>query len=73
MAHVCEITSLSAHADQQEMIDWLKGFKPKPSGIFLVHGEPMVQEAFRVKIKDEIGINPVIPVQNEEFVLFNVA
>lgn len=66
-ARVSELSSLSAHADQQEMIDWLLQFKHRPSKIFLVHGEPMVQEAFRVKIKDILGIETIIPVQNEEF------
>jgi metallo-beta-lactamase family protein len=72
-AHVCEITSLSAHGDQQEMLDWLKQFKQKPSRIFLVHGEPMVQQAFRVKIEDELKIDTVIPLQNEEYTLFKIA
>lgn len=71
-ATVCEITSLSAHGDQQEMLDWMKQFKQKPSRIFLVHGEPMVQQAFRIKIHDELGIDTVIPTQNEEFSLFKI-
>lgn len=69
-ARVAQISSLSAHADQLEMIDWLKNYKQKPGKIFLVHGEPMVQEAFRVKINDELGIDTVIPLQNEEYNLF---
>ena len=28
-ARVCEISSLSAHADQQEMLDWLKQYQAK--------------------------------------------
>lgn len=72
-AKVCEISSLSAHGDQQEMLNWMKCFKQKPSKIFLVHGEPMVQEAFRIKIEDELQINTVIPIQNEEFILFKIA
>ena len=30
----------------------------------------MVQEAFRIKIEDELKIDTVIPIQNEEFTLF---
>jgi len=37
-----------------------------------VHGEPMVQEAFKVKIEDELKIETTIPTQNEEFVLFKI-
>jgi metallo-beta-lactamase family protein len=52
------------------MLEWLKQYKQKPSKIFLVHGEPMAQQAFRVKIKDELGIDVMVPTQNEEFILF---
>ena len=72
-ANVCEISSLSAHADQREMLNWLKQFTKKPEKIFLIHGEPIAQEAFRVKIKDELGIDSIIPTQNEEFTLFTTS
>ncbi|HTB33090.1 MAG TPA: MBL fold metallo-hydrolase [Bacteroidia bacterium] len=70
LAKVSEMSALSAHGDQQEMIDWIKQFKQKPSRIFLVHGEPLAQETFRVKINDELGIDTIIPLQNEEYILF---
>ena len=69
-ARIKEISSLSAHADQQEMIEWMKQFKKKPQKIFLVHGEPQAQEVFRVKINDTLGVQPVLPKQNEEYILF---
>lgn len=71
-ARIKEISSLSAHADQQEMIGWMKTIKTKIQKIFLVHGEPQAQEAFRVKINDELGLSPELPKQNEEYVLFSV-
>ncbi len=71
-AQVKEISSLSAHADQQEMMDWMKQFKKKPQKIFLVHGEPQAQEAFRIKISDVLEIQSVLPKQNEEHILFSV-
>ncbi|TAL57194.1 MAG: MBL fold metallo-hydrolase [Bacteroidetes bacterium] len=71
-ARVKEISSLSAHADQQEMIGWMKQIKNKLQKIFLVHGEPQAQEAFRVKISDELMVQPILPKQNEEYILFSV-
>ncbi|MGP8214446.1 MAG: MBL fold metallo-hydrolase RNA specificity domain-containing protein [Bacteroidia bacterium] len=70
-AQISTISSLSGHADQGEMINWLKQFKKRPAKIFLVHGEPMAQEAFRIKIKDELNIEVKIPQQDEEILLFN--
>lgn len=69
-ANVKEISSLSAHADQKEMLDWLKQFKKKPQKILLVHGEPQAQETFRVKILDELRIEVVIPKPNDDLILF---
>lgn len=69
-ARVREIASLSAHADQNEMIMWLKNFTKKPEKIFLVHGETAARDAFRMKIADELKINSILPLQNDEHVLF---
>jgi metallo-beta-lactamase family protein len=71
-ARVKEISSLSAHADQKEMLDWMKQIKRKPQKIYLVHGESQAQETFRVKIQDELKIEVVIPKQNDEEILFAV-
>jgi metallo-beta-lactamase family protein len=69
-AKVREISSLSAHADQREMLNWLKEFTKKPEKIMLVHGEPSAREAFRIKIKDQLNLEPILPNQNEEITLF---
>ena len=71
-AKVMEISGLSAHADQSELIKWLKHFKQVPEKVFLVHGESSAQEALRIKIQDEFKIPVEIQKQNEEKVLFNV-
>jgi len=66
-SEVKEIASMSAHADQKEMIDWLRKIKKKPRKIFLVHGETAVQQAFRVKIEKEFSSQVVIPEEGQEF------
>lgn len=71
-AQIKEVGGLSAHADQAELIAWLKGFKTAPQHIYLVHGEPCAQEALRVKIKDELNINTVTPQQDQLITLFNI-
>lgn len=64
-----EISSLSAHADQTEMIDWLRNFKTKPEYVFLNHGEPHQTDAFRQKIEYELGWVVKIPKLNEGFIV----
>lgn len=71
-ANVKELGGLSAHADQGELINWLRAFKKRPRQVFLVHGEPCAQDALRVKIKDELGIKVTIPKQGEIQTLFEI-
>lgn len=68
-ATIKTIESLSAHADQSELIDWIRAIKNVPEHLFLVHGEPTALDAFRVKIKDELQLKAIIPHINETFTL----
>ena len=65
-ARIEEISSLSAHADQKEILNWLKGFKRPPQTTFLIHGEPQASDALRVKIADSLHWKCHIPTQNEK-------
>lgn len=60
-AKIEHLESLSAHADQLELLEWLKNIKNFPEKVFLIHGEPLASDAFRVKIKDTYGWNVYIP------------
>ncbi len=71
-ANVNEIGGLSAHADQAELIAWLKAFTTPPDRVFLVHGEPCAQEALRVKISDELGVKATILKQDQKEYLFTI-
>lgn len=68
-ARIETLNSLSAHADQQEILRWLQGFKSPPKRTFIVHGEPPAQEALRESIESELGWNVTIPEQGEHFEL----
>ena len=50
-ATIKNIESLSAHADQQDLINWMRGIKNIPETVYLIHGEPSALDAFRVKIE----------------------
>lgn len=60
-ASIRSIESLSAHADQHELLNWMNGFKNIPEKIYLIHGEPIALEAFRAKIKEVYNWNATIP------------
>ena len=60
-AKIQSIHGLSAHADQNELVDWLKDIEKTPQKVFLIHGEPTSSDALRVKIKDIYGWSVEIP------------
>src|SRR5690554_120734 len=60
-AEVHHIESLSAHADQQGLIDWTSNIKNIPEETFLIHGEPTAQDALRVKLRETYGWKVTIP------------
>lgn len=60
-AEIHHIESLSAHADQQGLLDWTSNIKNSPDEVFLIHGEPTAQDVLRVKLRDMKGWNITIP------------
>ncbi len=68
-AKVESIHSLSAHADQEELLNWLSDIAEKPKEVFLIHGEPAAADAFRVKLKDVYNWGSKQPKRDEEFEL----
>lgn len=52
-AKISHIESLSAHADQAELMHWLNGIENYPEHVFLVHGEPEALNEFSEKLKNE--------------------
>lgn len=62
--------SFSAHADQQELLHWLKHLSKVPKKIFLVHGEPTASDELRKKIEEFNSTSSIeIPIMNQMFTL----
>ena len=55
-AGVYSIDGYSAHADQRNLIDFVKGMREKPHLVRLVHGEPKARRALAVKLREELGV-----------------
>jgi metallo-beta-lactamase family protein len=49
-AEIRNISGFSAHADWQEMMRWMDGFKTPPKQTLLIHGEPSGLEALRQRV-----------------------
>ena len=64
-ANIVELTGLSAHADQSELMEWIGKYKIPPKQIMLVHGEPPALEALRVKIQTDLNLPVKILIKDE--------
>ena len=60
------ISGFSAHADESQILDWLRGFEEPPRRVFLVHGDPDAQAAIEPKIK-ALGMPTSVPKWRETF------
>ena len=60
-AEVVALGNLSAHADVDEIMQWLKGFEKPPRRTFVTHGEPAAADALRLRIQDELGWDAHVP------------
>lgn len=59
-----QVEGLSAHADQNELLQWAGGLDKKPEKIFIVHGEPESAAALQEKLAETYGYESVIPQLN---------
>lgn len=59
-AAIHKIDGLSAHADQQSLMQWLNGFTNKPKTC-LVHGNPKVKQTLEKVLAEELGLDAFVP------------
>lgn len=64
-AKVERIDSLSAHADADELIAWLRPAGHPARGASVVHGEPSASDALRSRIEHELGWKVDVPAQGD--------
>jgi metallo-beta-lactamase family protein len=60
-AEVAMIDTLSAHADADEIMEWLRAFQRAPRRVFITHGEPAAADALRLRIERELRWDCYLP------------
>ena len=68
-AEVVKVNAMSGHADQFELLRWMKPLVQELKQVFLVHGEPRQSQALAVAIEKLFGLKTVIPRRGESFEL----
>ena len=64
-ARVMSLSNFSAHADQREILQWLRQMPKPPKRIFLTHGEDGPRGVLKSVIEKELGWNVALPHLNE--------
>jgi len=60
-AKVEVLSNMSAHADYEEILDWLRHFNHHPRKVFITHGEPEAALSLKEKIEEQYKWPCVIP------------
>ncbi len=68
-ARIARVDGFSAHADRDELLQWLSGLREPPRAVFVVHGEADAAEAFGEYLREKTGWKVFVPAYGEEVVL----
>lgn len=68
-AEISNLHMLSAHADADEIMSWLRNFSTPPRMTYVTHGEPDAADALRLRIEEELGWECMVPDYRDEVVL----
>jgi metallo-beta-lactamase family protein len=60
-AKVVILNNMSAHADYQEMLEWLSHFKHAPQKVFITHGDEPSAIALQNRINQALGWQCMVP------------
>lgn len=66
-AEVATLNEISGHADQRELLNWMKPIVPSLKRVFLVHGEPPQQQALAEAIREQYDLDVVVPGRGDAF------
>lgn len=65
-AEIHSIEGMSAHADAQQVVDWLKTCPHQPRQVFLNHGEPGPADTLRQRIEKTLGWSAFVPLLGQQ-------
>ena len=68
-AQIGKLAGISGHADDQGLLRWASAFDPKPTHVFVVHGDDQVTDLFADRLYDELGIPAHAPYNGESWSL----
>ena len=68
-ARIAQMNGFSAHADREDLLQWLSSIKSRPRGVFVVHGEERASASFADAVKEKFGWEVSVPQYKDEVTL----
>ncbi len=68
-ARVVRVNGFSAHADKEELLEWLSALKRPPKRVFVVHGESESASHFADFLAEKTGWQVTVPAYQDQVVL----
>jgi len=68
-ARVVRIHGFSAHADRNELLEWLRELEAPPRRVFVVHGETESACSFGDYVREQTGWEVAVPAYQDEIIL----
>jgi metallo-beta-lactamase family protein len=66
-AEIASLDELSGHADQHELLAWIRPMAATLRRVFLVHGEPEQSATLAKLLKSEYNLDAVVPAAGDSF------
>ena len=66
-AEISSLDELSAHADQGELMEWIRPLAPSLRRVFLVHGEPQQSQTLAKLLHSTYNLEVAIPAPGQSF------
>ncbi|TSE34981.1 MBL fold metallo-hydrolase [Tepidimonas charontis] len=60
-AEIAQLTTASAHADSDGLLNWLRAVPGQPRRIFVTHGEPEAADGLRCRVERELHLPALVP------------
>jgi metallo-beta-lactamase family protein len=66
-AEVVQLDCLSAHADQNGLLEWATSIQPRPRRFFVNHGEAVAADTLRRLLTEKLSVEALVPTTGESF------
>jgi metallo-beta-lactamase family protein len=66
-AEFLEVHGLSSHADQDDLMRWLRSGPSLPRQVFVTHGEPAASSALAERVEQELDLRTHVPSMGDDF------